>query len=260
MSEAGERTASGWELRSYASFGRFLEALAGGSRKATLLELDGVRASIVPDSPDRSLFNSVAHERPDAIAAGLEEVRAAYRDAGVRAWTVWVPEPDAATRELLDGRGHKLDGAPRMMVCDLASVPAPDTELQLRRGPEWGAVMAINDAAYGLEEGSFERGFGSRPDPSIRAYGATHEGWLACVLATLLHEGDCFVHAVATLPEARGRGLAARLLQRALLDAREQGCATSSLQSSAAGAGVYTRLGYRDLGAVEMWEHRVFPD
>ena len=70
------------------------------------------------------------------------------------------------------------------------------------------------------------------------------------------HEGDCWITFVATFPEARGRGLASALMTRALLDARERGCSTSSLQATKMGQPVYERLGYCDLGSVQMWERR----
>ena len=70
------------------------------------------------------------------------------------------------------------------------------------------------------------------------------------------HDGDFSVTLVATLPEARGRGLAGRLLTHALHEARERGCTTTSLQATKMGQPVYGRLGYRDLGPVQMWERR----
>jgi hypothetical protein len=45
-------------------------------------------------------------------------------------------------------------------------------------------------------------------------------------------------------------------MRQALADARRRGCATTSLQATAMGRPVYARLGYRDLGVIEMWERR----
>ena len=59
---------------------------------------------------------------------------------------------------------------------------------------------------------------------------------------------------VGTVPEARGRGLARRLLLRALYDARAAGSTVSSLQSSRLGYPVYRRLGYVELCRLGMWE------
>ena len=43
---------------------------------------------------------------------------------------------------------------------------------------------------------------------------------------------------------------------QALLDARDRGCTTSSLQATKAGFPVYQRLGYQDVCALDMWEWR----
>jgi hypothetical protein len=45
-------------------------------------------------------------------------------------------------------------------------------------------------------------------------------------------------------------------MRRALVDARERGCTTTTLQATQMGQPVYSRLGYRDYGRVQMWERR----
>jgi predicted acetyltransferase len=67
---------------------------------------------------------------------------------------------------------------------------------------------------------------------------------------------NCEFWIAATIPEARGRGLVSGLLHRALSDARERGCATSTTQATKMGEPVYERLGYRKFGTIEMWERR----
>jgi hypothetical protein len=42
----------------------------------------------------------------------------------------------------------------------------------------------------------------------------------------------------------------------ALQDGRAAGCESASLQSSAMGKPVYTRLGFGCFGAIQMWEKR----
>jgi GNAT superfamily N-acetyltransferase len=61
---------------------------------------------------------------------------------------------------------------------------------------------------------------------------------------------------VAVLPEARGRGLSGRLLANALADAAERGCEMSTLVATSMGRPTYERLGYRALGALQLWEQR----
>ena len=60
-------------------------------------------------------------------------------------------------------------------------------------------------------------------------------------------------------PRSPGRGLAAGLMRRALADGRERGCEVTTLQATRVGRPTYERLGYRALGAIEMWERRAGP-
>jgi hypothetical protein len=48
-------------------------------------------------------------------------------------------------------------------------------------------------------------------------------------------------------------------MARALADAAEQGLETTTLQATKLGYPVYEKLGYRDLGVLQMWERRT-PD
>ena len=68
--------------------------------------------------------------------------------------------------------------------------------------------------------------------------------------------GDTAVWFVATLPHAQRRGLAAAILQRLLLDARERGQQTASLQASQAGRPLYERLGFASVGELHLYEKR----
>jgi GNAT superfamily N-acetyltransferase len=87
-------------------------------------------------------------------------------------------------------------------------------------------------------------------------YVADVDGDPAACLQIYPVDGDASVMLVATLPEAQGNGLCTRLMHRALWDAREAGCDLSSLQATKRGEPVYARLGYRNHGALQMWEKR----
>jgi len=156
----------------------------------------GYSAAIVPVCPDRSVVNCVSYRDAAALEQALPEVADEYEQAGVRAWTVWVPAADRAAAELLAAAGHKLDGAPEAMGTSLAAVPEAEVA---EESADSSLVGPINDAAYGLA-GSFTA---------------------------------------------------------ALAAARERGQSTTTLIASGAGRPVYERLGYRPLGAIEMWERRV---
>ena len=94
------------------------------------------------------------------------------------------------------------------------------------------------------------------PMPGARLWFAELGGETVSCLGVWPRESDAIVIWVATLPEARGRKIASRLLAHALRQARGDGLETTTLQASKLGAPVYERLGYRDFGAAQMWERR----
>jgi len=231
--------------------------LAVGSEGARAFEADGVVAAIVPALPERSVFNSVLYERPEDLAAARDDVARAYDEAGVKAWTVWVPEADRDSAELLAAAGHKLDATPRAMALDLAHHAEPDPgDLDWTAEASLDDLKRTNDAAYGDEVGSFDLGIGNPPADAWRLYSARLDGEAASVLAVTDVEGDCGIWWVATLPQARGRGLSTRLLEVALAEARERGMETSTLQATKLGRPIYERVGYEDVGELQMWELR----
>jgi ribosomal protein S18 acetylase RimI-like enzyme len=63
--------------------------------------------------------------------------------------------------------------------------------------------------------------------------------------------GAAGIYCVATLPEARGKGIGAALTLKPLLDAREMGYRIGVLQSSDMGFNVYKKLGFKHLCQIE---------
>jgi GNAT superfamily N-acetyltransferase len=242
--------------RMHAGMHAFYRLIATGAQDSRLLERDGVTAAVVPSVPDRSVVNGVVYDSAERLAAGLDELAAVYDEAGVRAWTVWVPEEDREAAQLLGRCGHVLDADPAAMALELERFqPSPAGSVEIDPNASPADLARINDAAYGYE-GDFARGLGRMHAEGAHSYTAIVDGQpLACMM-TLDHAGDCCVILVATLPEARGRGLATELMTRALVDARERGCTTTSLQATKAGEPIYARLGYRNLGPIQMWERR----
>lgn len=241
----------------------FVRLLGGASPGATVVECDGVVASVVPASPERSVFNSVVYRDHGALAAALPELAEAYESAGVRAWTVWTPEEDRRSAELLESRDHRLDGVPLAMEAELtslelagvASLGAAGGELAWTADGRMEEVGLLNDAAYPVPTGSFPPALRALA-AGARAYVASIAGEPASCVVTLEREGSCGVYFVATRPQARGRGLASALLSQALIDARERGCRTATLQATRMGSPIYERLGFRSLGVLQMWERR----
>jgi len=224
------------------------------------LELDGVVAAITPAARYLSIFNGVVYTDAEALDAALPQLTRAYDAVGVQAWTVWIPEDDRAAAELVEAAGHALDASPRATACELAALDlAAPARLDYQR-----------DVPVETFEALTMRGFGGRPEHARGAlagfdeerahrYIAIADGEPAATVGVWDDEGDAGIYYVSTLPAARGRGLATALMTRALLDARERGCETTSLQATKMGRPVYARLGFRDLGAIEMWERRKAP-
>ena len=260
-SASGEKmssmTPSGWHPAMYDSFIDWLRRFGPASRGGSVFEAKGVVASISPVVADRSVFNSVAYERSDDLLAALDDLERTYADARVNAWTVWVPESDNRTADALAARGHRLDARPTAMVLDLCELrPQTMENLNWTDEVDIETFGLINERAYEYGPGQFAPGIGVPEGGAFQTYGARLDGEVVSVLCTTDTGTDCGVWFVATLKHARGHGLAGRLLHVALEAARNRGMETSTLQATANGLPVYERLGYKGIGAIQMWEKR----
>src|SRR3954447_1660530 len=214
--------------RPYRGLRPFCRMIAAASEGARLIELEGVVATVVPVTPDRSITNSVVYEHPEALEQALDLLAETYADAGIRAWTVWVPGHDREAARMLEESGHRLDAAPSAMALELDGFEgSPRPDLVLDTEPEAVEVGRINDAAYGMD-GDFSRAFARRP-AELRLYAARHDGRAVACVGALHEDGDCGIYLVATHPDAQGRGLASDLMAVALVEGRRDGCATASL-------------------------------
>lgn len=247
--------AEGWR-RLIASLAQWSRLIDGASEGMHTVEADGYVSTITPVAPHRSVVNDVVYWDAGVLASSYDDVAAEYDRCGIEAWTVWVPDTDRATADMLAARGHKLDADPEAMVLDLDAIERPPEPPGFDRDADAQAVMRLNDAAYGMP-GDFQRALGDMSSADgMYVYTAGEDGRPSSCLIAFDHEDDCSVWLVATLPHARGRGLAAALMGQALADGRERGRTTSTLQATDLGRPIYERLGYRSLGEIQMWEKR----
>ena len=233
-------------------FWRMLAESTGGG----VWEGNGVSAAIVPGSPKRSFFNTVLYTDAAAMIDSIDGLAAAYAEAEIEAWTVWVPEADGEVAEALEAAGHRLDATPRAMAMPIGDLraPEPDPQLQIREEPDYELLCTINEVAYGFAPGEFPVMQGEIP--ALRSYLGSIDGETVACAGAFTHGSDCEIVFVAVLPEGRGRGISGRLTARALADASEQGLETTTLQASQLGYPVYVKLGYADYGELQMWERR----
>jgi len=251
-----DRTLAARHARTQRAAYRVIAAGSEGGRTVQLA--GGVQASVVPARPERSVFNAVVYEDGPALLAARDELAALYAEAGVRAWTVWTRPGDELVPAALAAAGHVHDGQPMLMAATLEELDLePRLEVELAGPGEWAALARCNDAAYGLDAGNgFGPALAAVRDPAARAWVALRDGEPVAAVGTVVHEDDCEVVFVATVPAAQGGGLASDLMRRALADAGGRGCTTTCLEATARGEPVYARLGYRRLGRLGMWELR----
>lgn len=241
--------------RHHASHAGALAHLARCQPRGMVLELDGVLAAVDPDRPTRSVFNSVVYDGADALEAALPELARIYDEAGVEAWTVWVSPWDAARLgPVLQEAGHALDASPELMVARAEEIAAPADHEVVEVDP--GACGTLNDVAYGLEPDTLGGAMARFTGAPVRWWGVEGEGGLLTCAATFEHDGDCWITFVATHPEARGRGLAGAAIAAGVADAARRGCTSTTLEATQLGRPAYRRIGFREQGAIEMWERR----
>jgi GNAT superfamily N-acetyltransferase len=239
----------------YSALGHWMGPLSAGSPGARLLERSGTRGVVVPAAPERAVLNSVTYAHADGLRDAYDELAAAYAAAGA-SWTVWVRPGDADAARLLAERGHVLDAEPVAMARTLDEPPArPELRLDWTSAGSMADVAALNDLAYGYD-GSFARTLSGLEIERGAVYVARSGGQAVGCLVMVDNGAAADVEWVAVAPEARGRGLSGRLLAIALADAAERGCELSTLVATRLGRPVYERLGFRGLGALQMWERR----
>ena len=140
------------------------------------------------------------------------------------------------------------------MALDLAPLPPRGRSARRLDGCSRARARSrrSSSGATGLADGAIGAAIRGWLEPAT-TYVARLDGRPACCL-TMVREGpDAGVFLVGTIPEARGRGLARRLLLHALHAARGAGATVSTLQSSRLGYPVYRRLGYVELCRLGMW-------
>jgi ribosomal protein S18 acetylase RimI-like enzyme len=239
---------------------QWLRTVGRASPGARVIERDGVTAAVVPAAAERAVLNSLMYDEAAGLAAAYDEVADAYEEIGA-VWTVWVPSTDEGARAALHRAGHVLDAAPAVMAADLRNVERPPADAL----EDWTAdgdvreVGPLNDRSYTFDTDSFTRAYVALSPDHLKTYVARLGGRPAGCLIIIDHEGNADVEMVAVVPEARGQGIAGKLLAHALADAAERGLETSTLVATLLGRPVYERLGYREFGTLHMWERKPRP-
>jgi GNAT superfamily N-acetyltransferase len=233
-----------------------LQALLGEhAGRGIVMEHDGLVASVVPSAPDSPTLNAVVATVPDEAPRHLKELQARYDDARVRRWGVWLDDRATHAAQQLTRAGMVVTTASPGMAAyidELGDDHAGDapTEADLE------TVGRVNDLAYGNYDGRLERTLRPLPNGILHGYRVDDGGDAAAVALALHHQNDCGISFVATIPKARRKGLATKVMRQALGQARANGCTTTTLQATDVGERLYHHLGYRHVCVMQLWELR----
>ena len=172
----------------------------------------------------------------------------------------WNVGPDSRPRDLarrLEAHGLEplFDIVGMSADLDRLSLEAPDPPgvrievVQHRAGLETFAEVASgpfqirSDAIGGLTALEAAQGFDPR---ARRRYLAFLDERPVATTVLFLAAGVGGIYVVATVPDARGRGIGAAITRRAMREARDLGYRMAVLQASPMGHSLYRRLGFRD--------------
>jgi GNAT superfamily N-acetyltransferase len=206
-----------------------------------------LRANLAPERVD------------DAIQAAIERCRS--RHVPMLWWTGPASRPaDLGVHLAAKGfRGRELPG---MAVLLSAQPPIPPwpTGLVVEQVTDLDTLTQYCKAfCKGFEMPDFLRDtffdlfrcLGLAPDLPLRHYIGWFEGEPVATSCLFLGAGVGGVYNVATVLQARRRGLGTAMTSTALLQARAEGCQVAILHASEMGAGVYRSLGFEEYCKIE---------
>jgi GNAT superfamily N-acetyltransferase len=242
--------------RLWEGFASLQTLLGGSSRSGSVLRREGLVASVVPSAPDSPALNAAVAIEADAAPDALKELADRYAAAGVRRWAIWIDGGARRVTAELRRAGLVVASASPGMG---AEIPGLGLDLALADPEPTGdlrTVGRVNDLAYGNVDARLERTLTTLREGDLRAYRADLNGAPAAVALALHHGADCGVSFVATLPQARRRGLATQVMRAVVADAQRHALTTITLQATEQGERLYAQLGLHRLGNMELWEHR----
>jgi GNAT superfamily N-acetyltransferase len=237
----------------------FYRLFDGASPGARVVERDdGVLVCVCPARPERSLVNCVLYDNGEAVVRALSEVADEFSAAGVEAWAVWVAPGDEAVAAVCAAAGMTLDATPELMWAAVDDVVgrAPSRDgVVLDPAPTWKALADVSDAAFGLPRDHLSSTLAQADDAvGFRAVARDDEGRAVAGAGVVVAGDVAEVVMVATVPAARGQGLASACIRSCL---SRSGARWTTLEATKMGEPLYAHMGYARAGAYGMWEARV---
>ena len=222
-----------------------------GHRTALWPDLSVADQGVPNSAPVDSACLLAPAQDTEAMADVVDRAEAVFaRSEGgpVQIWSAW-PTPD------LTARGYTPYQVPWMMrPADRSQPPTPEgLRIQAARDEhDLRSAALLIDAVFGV---------GAR-DPSglvtadlidddLEVFVGYVEERAVATATAYVSDGFCGVYAVATAPEARGRGYGEALSRAATLFRADL---PATLQASPMGYPIYSRMGFRTYGEFTLWE------
>jgi ribosomal protein S18 acetylase RimI-like enzyme len=219
----------------------------------------GIHWSLTPYQV--ALFNCVMNARlmSDQVDNVIATVQGKARQLNVP--VMWWTSPSNLPQDLEThlkryGFNHNEGTAGMAVQLDLLDVKLPDLE-------DFSIVPVLDGSSLNLWSRTLALGFEIPPDKDfvykgweklisvsdphlVKAYLGLLGGEPVATSLLFLGAGVSGIYSVATIPQARRKGIGARMTLQPLLDARRLGYQTGCLQASDMGVGVYRSLGFQE--------------
>ncbi len=209
-----------------------------------------------------AILNGVllAQLTPEGVETTVHSLQAKIDEQGAPAlWWLGPLAKPTNIGELLEGHGLQLVGNTPGMAIDLASLddePQAITDFSIQKvnNAELEAIwIQILNEGMGFSESITKEVARLADSLTIPLYELQHlyvgylDGHPVASSALLLDSGVAGIYAVATLPEARRRGIGKSMTVVPLLEARQMGYQVGILQSSSMGHPIYQKMGFKDV-------------
>ena len=206
----------------------------------------GLPVSLPPDSGH--LLRPLDEDRVEDVLVRLHEFFAANPGGGYELWSIW-PTPDLAAY------GFEGYRSPGMVRSAGGKAPPLPPELEVIEAPDAVTVREVDEvliAGFDIPvrpEALFDgRLLG---ESGYRMWLGRVDGRPVSTATAYVSDGFVGVYAVATIPEARGRGYGEAVTWAATLCEPDL---PATLQASGMGQPIYERMGYRTVAEFSVWE------
>lgn len=208
------------------------------------------------------LFNGVlsARLKPDDVKATFDSLQAKITERGAPAlWWIGPQAKPDNLGSLLEQLGLQPAGEVPGMAIDLAGMDdKPSTlanfTIQKVNNAEmqslWARIAGVGSGFPDVVSEAMAQAESTLTDPQYKdqhRYIGFLNGAPVATSALVLDSGVAGIYAVATIPEARRKGIGRLMTVVPLLEARQKGYRVGILQASSMGYPVYRSMGFRDV-------------